>query len=405
MPVSTIARRQLLQSAGVLLLTGPSHAVPAPHPHRTLICVCLRGAMDGLSAVVPYSEADYYSARPTIAIPPLGQAHGVLPIDGRFGLHPRLAPLLPLYQEQKLAIVNAVGSPHPTRSHFEAQDYLATGVPGNALLEGWLNRYLALAPDRENPMRAVALSDMVPRALLGPEPVLTLESTSSFGMRTFTRSDATLLDEFQQLYAKARDPLGAATRRALDTVTDVNSKVSPDYVAENGAVYPPSGRSLMEVARLVKAGYRIEVAWVNFGGWDTHGGQEGPKSPLAQRLGALGATLSAFATDLGARMKDTLVVTMTEFGRTVNQNGIGGTDHGHGSVMFLLGGTVRGGRIYGQWPGLAKSNLYRGRDLEVTTDFREVLGDIVVHHLQTKDATSLFPNFDHKGNLGLFDRS
>lgn len=405
MTLSMIARRQLLLSAGLLLLSGPSQSAPTPRPRKTLVCVCLRGAMDGLSAVVPYGEVDYYRARPTIAIPPPGQANGVLPIDGRFGLHPRLAPLLPLYNQQQLAFVTAVGSPHPTRSHFEAQDYLETGVPGNALLEGWLNRYLALAPDHANPMRAVAIADMAPRALLGKEPVLTLERTSSFGMRTMRRSDVTLLDDFQQLYAKTGDPLGAAARRALATVADVHAKVNPDYQAENGAEYPPAGQSLIEVARLIKAGYNVEVAWVNFAGWDTHGGQEGPKSPLAQRLGALGATLHAFHTDMGARMKDTLVVAMTEFGRTVHQNGIGGTDHGHGSVMFVLGGSVRGGRIYGQWPGLAKSDLYMGRDVPVTTDFREVLGEIVVNHMQTQDAASVFPNFEHTGKLGLFDKS
>ena len=405
MPFPKIARRHLLQSAGLLLLAGPSHAVAAPHPRKTLVCVCLRGAMDGLSAVVPYSEADYYRARPSIAIPPPGQVNGALPIDGRFGLHPRLAPLLPLYQEQKLALVTAVGSPHPSRSHFEAQDYLETGLPGNALIEGWLNRYLTLAPDHENPLRAIAITATVPRALVGKEPVLTMKSASTFGMRTIKRPDVTLLDDFQQLYTRADDALGAATQRALATARDVRAKVAPEYQAENGAVYPAAGQSLMEVARIIKAGYNVEVAWVNFGAWDTHTGQVGAKSQLAKSFGAFGATLSAFHTDMGTRMKDTLVVTMTEFGRTVRQNGIGGTDHGHGSVMFVLGGDVRGGRTYGQWPGLAQSDLYRGRDVDVTTDFREVLGEIVVHHMQTKDVANVFPNFDYTGKLGLFDRS
>lgn len=389
-------RRQLLQASTLLLLGAPGRAASAP-AKKTLVCVYLRGGLDGLSAVVPFGESRYYDARPTIAVPEPGKKHGCLALDQRFGLHPSLERLLPLYQSKQLALVHAAGSPHGTRSHFEAQDYLQTGVPGNAALTGWLNRYLAETPERERPLRAITVSAQIPRALQGPAPVFAISDPA----QRIGSADGSVELAFQRLYANRDDGLSKSARSTLDTIDRVHRLAGGPYTPSNGAQYPAPGQHLMQLARLLKAGFEIEVAWLDFGGWDSHVGQRGHRSDLAKTLRTLGDTLAAFHTDMGEAMKDMVVMTMTEFGRTVAENGTGGTDHGHGGVLFVLGGGVRGGRIYGEWPGLAKKQLYSGRDLEVTTDYRRVLGDVVEDHLALRDLETVLPGYGHR-RLGLF---
>lgn len=398
----TLTRRHFMQTAGLLVLasagttTGSSAAQP-----KTLVCLCLRGGLDGLSAVVPYTESAYFDARRSIAIPPPDRPNGVLPLNQSFGLHPALGALLPLYQAQRLAIVHAAGSPHPTRSHFEAQDYLETGVPGNALLDGWLNRYLMLGKERDRPLRAVAIADAVPRALRGRASVIAMTDPSKFGVRSKGAGSARDA-AFLSLYKNSNDPLSHAGVRALDTVRDIHERAGAPYTPAPGASYPKGvGQRLMQVARLIKAGFDVEVAWIDVGGWDTHVGQQGAKSALSRSLAGLGASLAAFHTDMGARMDTTLVVTFSEFGRAFAENGTTGTDHGHGGVMFLLGGPVNGGKLAGEWPGLGRNQLYRGRDLEVTTDYRRVLTEAMTQHLGVQSVERVFPGFAYPGGLDL----
>lgn len=395
-----LTRRRLIQLSGLFLATRPASAV---EERKTVVCLCLRGGLDGLNAVVPYTDAAYFDSRPTIAVPVPNRENGVLPLDSGFGLHPRLAPLLPSYQSGQLAIVHAAGSPHPTRSHFEAQDYLETGVPGNALLDGWLSRYLRLASDRDRPLRAVAIAGSVPRALRGGAPVVAMNDPATFGVKpSGGRSHE---DAFLQMYQSSDDPLARAGVRALETVRDVRERAGAPYEPANGAQYPKSGQRLMQVARLIKAGFDVEVAWIDMGGWDTHVGQRGPKSALGGALANLGSSLAAFHTDMGTLMDTTVVVVFSEFGRTVKENGTAGTDHGHGGVMFLLGGPVRGGRVAGDWPGLGREQLYRGRDLEVTTDYRQVLGEVLLKHLGAPSLDHVFPGFAYQPGLDLIRAS
>jgi len=395
----TLTRRHFIQTAG-LLLVGSSGARATTSPRKTLVCVCLRGGLDGLSAVVPHTDGAYFDARPSIAIPPPDQPDGALPLADGFGLHPRLGALLPLYRAQQLAIVHAAGSPHPTRSHFEAQDYLETGVPGNALIDGWLNRYLALGAEHDRPLRAVAIADAVPRALRGPVSVIAMNDTSGFGVRS-ADGRAGRAAAFLSLYEKANDQLSHAGVRALDTMREVKERAGSRYTPANGATYPRGGARFMQVARLIKAGFDVEIAWIEMGGWDTHVGQHGPKSALGRSLWTLGASLAAFYTDMGPLMDSTAVVTFSEFGRALHQNGTSGTDHGHGNVMFLMGGPVAGGRVVGEWPGLAPERLYRGRDLEVTTDYRRVLSELLTKHMDLPSVAQVFPGFTPEPGLDL----
>lgn len=394
-----LSRRRLLVGSSVLLMSSAGVAAAAPaRARRTLVCICLRGGLDALSALVPYSEKSYYAARPTIAIPEPGKKHGSLALDAQFALHPSLEKLVPLYRAKQLALVPAAGSPHPTRSHFEARDYLETGVPGNAGLDGWLNRYLALTPERSQPLRAVAISELVPRALSGRAPVFALTDPEKVGVG---RGKGSLGEGFARLYAGRTDPLSQSAQHMLETSEKVRDAAGQPYSPSNGAKYPAQGKRLMQVARLLKAGFDVEIAWIEFGGFDTHTGQAGPNSGLARSLRVLGDSMAAFHSDMGEAMHDIAVVVMSEFGRTVAQNGTDGTDHGHGGLMLVLGGPVLGGKIHGEWPGLAKSDLYQGRDLEVATDYRRVLGDIVSDHMGLTRFDGLFPGYQHS-RLGLF---
>jgi len=363
---------------------------------KQLIAIFQRGAVDGLNVVVPFGDDEYYRARSSIAIArPGSTGDGAIDLDGFFGLNPRLEPLTPFWNEHALAIVHACGSPDATRSHFDAQDYMETATPGvKSTSDGWLNRYLqAQHTDHDSAFRAVALTPQMPRMLQGNAPAVAMNQISQFSIRAGqTGAGAT----FESLYAEARDRvLGGTGRDAFDAMKMLKGADPSRYQPENGADYPrsPFGQALKQIAQLVKADVGLEVAFADIGGWDTHINQGAGQGQLANRLDDFARGIAALVLDLGDRMADTVVLTMSEFGRAVRENGNRGTDHGHGNAMMAIGGGVRGGKVYGRWPGLSVDRRYEGRDLAVTTDFRDVFGEIVVRHLGVRDPRSIFPGY------------
>ena len=356
---------------------------------KILVAIFQRGAADGLNIVVPHGDKSYYSLRPTIAIPRPGSgSEAALDLDGFFGLHPSLAPLQPLFQQRHLAIVDAVGSPDPTRSHFDAQDYMESGTPGlKATADGWMNRALPRA-EKASPLRAVSLGPVLPRAMRGPEPAIALQNIGDFQIR-----NAQAATEFEQLYLAAGDPaLQATGRETFEAVAMLQTVQKQPYQPAAGAAYPRGrlGDSLRQIAQLIKADVGLELAFADVGGWDHHVNEP---AQLGNLLREYGQALSAFWTDMGDRMEDVVLVTMSEFGRTAHENGDRGTDHGHANCMFVMGGAVHGGKIYGRWPGLAREQLYENRDLALTSDFRDLLGELVARHLQNPSIDSVFPGY------------
>jgi uncharacterized protein (DUF1501 family) len=365
---------------------------------KQLVAIFQRGAVDGLSVVVPFGEGDYYRLRPTIALARPGSgSNASIDLDGFFGLNPRMAPLKRLWDGNQLAIVHACGSPDATRSHFDAQDYMETATPGvKSTGDGWLNRYLqARHVESATPFRAVSLTGQVPRVLQGSSPALAFSQVGQFGIRAGMSTEA-VNSSFEALYASAADRILKGTgREAFDAMKMLKTTDPSKYQPENGADYPrsPFGQALRQIAQLIKADVGVEVAFADVGGWDTHVNQGSSQGQLAGRLDDFSRGIAALTTDLGDRMADTVVLTMSEFGRAVAENGNRGTDHGHGNAMFVIGGDVRGGRVYGKWPGLSQDKRFEGRDLAVTTDFRDVFGEIVVRHLGVTDARPIFPGY------------
>jgi uncharacterized protein (DUF1501 family) len=361
---------------------------------KVLVAIFQRGAADGLNIVVPHGERRYYDLRPTISIPRpssgIAAADSVVDLDGFFGLHPALASLRPLWQQQRLAIVHAAGSPDPTRSHFDAQDYMESGTPGlKATSDGWLNRALVAETEKISPVRAISLGPALPRALRGPRNAIAVESLNNFTVR-----DAAASKVLQSMYAGSSDQvLNGTGRETFEAVALLQSIQKTPYQPAGDANYPKGrfGDSLRQIAQLIKADVGVEVAFADLGGWDHHTNEPGQ---LKNVLGEFGNSLAAFYQDLGDRMEDVVVVTMSEFGRTAKENGNRGTDHGHANVMFVMGGAVQGGRVYGKWPGLAPEQLNEERDLALTTDFRDVLGEAVYKHLGNRSIQSVFPNYD-----------
>ena len=401
------SRRRFVQSAGLGILAlglPPAFLVRAAaaqqgKKHKVLVVVFQRGAMDGLNAVVPFKDPAYYAARPSIAIAePASNGETAVDLDGFYAIHPALAPLKELYARGHLAIVHAAGSPDNTRSHFDAQDYMEIGTPGlKSTPDGWLNRYLTQQRASQSPFRAVAVTAQLPRMLAGGAPALTLSSIDEFRPRNEAVSGA-----LESLYANSSDPLfragGETLFAAMRELRQVESKIPA-----NPGHYPAGrfGASLAQIGRLIKAGVGLEIAFTEIDGWDTHANQGGATGQMANRLKELADGLAAFYRDLGDRLSDVVVLTMSEFGRTVRENGNRGTDHGHANVMFAFGGSVRGGKVYGRWPGLAPEVLYEGRDLDLTTDFRAVCGEVIARHLGHKDLSKIFPNFRAPAPLGI----
>jgi uncharacterized protein (DUF1501 family) len=367
---------------------------------KTLIAIFQRGAVDGLNMVVPFGERAYYELRPSLAIPKpqSGNTEAAIDLDGFFGLHPALAPMKPLWDARRLAIVEAAGSPDNTRSHFDAQDYMESGTPGRKSTEdGWLNRLLQSKPEeRASPFRAVSMTQNLPRTLQGRAPTLAMTSLSDFTIRAGQYSGS-VQGGFEALYDQGVADVLRGTGRETFEAVDFLKRVNPaQYRPENGAQYPRTafGNSLLQLAQLIKAGVGLEVAFTESGGWDTHVNQGNARGQLAIRLQEFGAGIAALARDLGPRMDDVVILTMSEFGRTARENGNRGTDHGHANAMFVIGNSVRGGRVYGEWPGLRSDQLNEGRDLALTTDFRDVFGELAQKHLGSPDLRAIFPGYE-----------
>ena len=370
---------------------------------KILVAIFQRGAADGLNVVVPHGERAYYRLRPTIAIPrpaldASNRDDAAIDLDGFFGLHPSLAPLKSLYDQNHLAIVDAAGSPDPTRSHFDAQDYMESGTPGlKATQDGWMNRALPAAEGKVSPVRAIALGQTLPRSMRGVQPAVALQSIESFQVR-----NADAAKQFESMYTAAKDPvLRATARETFEAMAMLQAIQRQGYTPSAGATYPRGrlGQSLQQVAQLIKSDAGVEMAFADVGGWDHHTnevGQRPSEGQLPNLLREFGGALTAFWKDMGDRMQDIVVVTMSEFGRTAHENGNRGTDHGHANCMFVMGGEVKGGKVYGKWPGLEKEQLYEGRDLALTTDFRDVLGELVARHLGNPSVKGVFPGHDPK---------
>jgi uncharacterized protein (DUF1501 family) len=375
-------------------LAGPPVARAGARP-RTLVVVFQRGAVDGLNLLVPHGDSGYHRARSSIAVPRPGQADGALDLDGHFGLHPALAPLLPLWKAQRMAAVHAAGSPDNTRSHFDAQDYMESGTPGlKSTRDGWLNRLLQ-AQAGPSPFAAVAMTAQTPRMLAGPAPTIAMTSLARFAVQAGAYT-APIEGGFEQLWQRAdAGDLGQAGHETFEAVQFLQNSGAARRLPDNGAVYPPGGfgNALRQLAQLVKADVGLHLGFAESGGWDTHVNQGGASGQLANRLREFGAGITAFLTDLGPRRDEVLLLTMSEFGRTVRENGSRGTDHGHGNAMLLFGGAVDGGKVHGRWPGLNEADLYEGRDLAVAADFRSVLGEVAHKHLRAPNAAALFPGF------------
>ena len=366
---------------------------------KVLVVIFQRGAVDGLSMLVPHGDPEYYGARGNIAIARPSSGEGAIDLDGFFGLHPSLSALEPLWDEGRLAAIHACGSPDATRSHFDAQDYMESGTPGvKSTEDGWLARGLAAMPGpAASPFRAVALGPALPRVLRGDAGAVAMTRLAEFDIRD-SAMPAGGLDAkrgFESLYEQGvRDLLYGTGRETFDAVRVLKAAAPQRLPPANGAVYPRGrfGESLRQIAQLIRADVGLEVAFADVGGWDTHAAQGNERGQLAGRLKEFGDALAAFDRDLGERMRDVVVLTMSEFGRTVRENGNRGTDHGHGTAMLVLGGAAKGGAVYGRWPGLAREQLHEGRDLAVTTDFRSLFAEVAVRHLGVP-RDPLFPGF------------
>ncbi|MCA8969412.1 MAG: DUF1501 domain-containing protein [Planctomycetes bacterium] len=448
-----LSRRTFLER-GALAASALSFPVPLRTratrlqngPPNILVVIFLRGGQDALNTIIPYRDKNYHAIRPTIAIGaepvPDEELKGVVRLDANWGLHPALAPLFPLWEAKSLAPIVCCGSPHPTRSHFDAQDFMEYGAPGMPLKDGgWLNRYLRLTTGRrgkDDDLRAIAMQGLLPRSLRGDYPVLAVPERGA-------RRAGEYLDLFDDLYGEdaARaaapgdkqkgDKNGASKRGKMsgDTMQgDASKRLEEDPVVASGRAtietlrryqeivgrktrqsransrFPGGhlGPRLEDIAKVINAGAGLEVACVDWNGWDHHAGQGGEDGRHATMLGELAQSIAAFFTEIGEHGKRTILCTMTEFGRTCRENGNSGTDHGHGGSMLLAGGRLSGGKVYGKFPGLDDKDLYQGRDLQVTTDYREVMAELLVRHLECgKLPADFFPEFrPSKAGVGLF---
>ena len=408
---AAFSRRYFLTRSGIAMVglsTMPAFlqraaAAGLTSGRKQLVVLFQRGAADGLNVVVPFGEPNYYRMRPTIAIPEprRGVADAAIDLDGFFGLHPSLAPLEPLFHKNELAIVHAAGSPDPTRSHFDAQDFMESGTPGvKSTDDGWLNRALEAVPeDKASPFRAVAMGPNLPRMLRGAAPAIALPDVKQFKLMSQTPGAGQIAEGgFEAMYAQTVDHALRGTGTETFEAIDMLRKADPSkYQPENGADYGKSrlGQSLQQIGQLLKAGIGTEVLFVDCGGWDNHVNEGGAQGQLSNLLKDLGQGMAAFRQDMGDRFQDLVFVTMSEFGRTAKENGNRGTDHGHANCMFVMGGDVKGGQVYGRWPGLSEGQLNEGRDLALTTDFRAVIGEILEKHMGVRDLGPVFPGFEN----------
>jgi uncharacterized protein (DUF1501 family) len=384
-----LRRAAVLSASGIVLLSPHAWAARSldSSSKSRLIVVFLRGAVDGLNLVVPHGESAYYDARPTISIGRMGANDGVIDLDGHFGMHPALAPMQGQWRDGTLAFVHACGSPDPTRSHFDAQDFMESGTPGvKSTQDGWLNRTLAVIPGTHGPTEALSLGPTVPRILSGRVPVANI-ALGRAAERPMPMDKPIIEAAFDRMYV-GNDTISRAYRDGRQARMRLISELTQDMVEANAGAPSPQGFSddTDRLARLIGRDPTIRVAFMALGGWDTHVSQGAATGQLAGHLKPLADGLSSLATNLGPNYQDTVILVISEFGRTMHENGNGGTDHGHGNVMWVMGGPVKGGKVYGRWPGLATGDLYQERDLAVTTDFREPIAMVLQQHMQFSDS-------------------
>ncbi|MBO0798870.1 MAG: DUF1501 domain-containing protein [Blastocatellia bacterium] len=414
----TMNRRYFLKNGGIALAslgtltTSPSFLTRAlaqsDKKKKILIAIFQRGAMDGLNAVVPYGEEEYYNLRPTLAVPRPKEGESnpaaAIDLDGFFGLHPALSSFKPVYDAGQLAIIHAAGSPDSTRSHFDAQDYMESGTPGvKSTTDGWLNRYLqANADPKATPFRGVAMGANLPRAMQGTAPTLAMTNIRDFTIRGGGLGPA-VQGGFEAMYDQTvNDALRNTGRETFEAVKMLKKINTTQYQPAAGVSYPRGqfGDRMRQVAQLIKADLGLEVAFTDIGGWDTHANQGSSQGQLANRFIEFSQGITALFADLQDRAQDVVIMTMTEFGRTAKENGNRGTDHGHASVIFVLGGDVKGGKVYGKWPGLKAEQLNERRDLALTTDFRDVFAELAKSHLGASKLDLIFPGYEIKpGNF------
>lgn len=414
-------RRAFLKSGGLALFAAGLGGVPgfiakaaagnklwSPYKkNKILVCIFQRGAMDGLMAVTPFTDTYLQKARPNLFMTAAkSSARPLIDLDGRFGLHPAMQSFENLFKEKRLAIVHGVGSPNNTRSHFDAQDYMESGTPFNKGTEsGWLNRAVGLlGHEAASPFQAVSLTSSLPRSFYGDNASVAISNLQDFTirMRGNPMASNTAAKSFEELYDNTSSNLLNKTgKESFEAVKILKSADVKNYSPANGAMYPnsPLGNSLKQIAQLIKMDVGLEVGFAECGGWDTHFNQGTENGTFARNVNDLSSAITAFWTDMGQYQDDVEVMTMTEFGRTVSQNGSNGTDHGRGSCMFILGNDVKGGAVYGKVPELAIENLEDRRDLPVTTDFRAVFNEVATAHLKIKDSSKLFPDWK-KDNVG-----
>lgn len=405
-----ISRRVFIKNGGITLLglgVIPNFLYRAAMAARNdstsgkvLVILFLRGGADGLNIIVPFREEQYYSRRPSIAISPPSRSDSdaAIDLDGQFGLHPALQSLHRLFSDGHLGIVHAVGSPYATRSHFDAQDFIESGVPGDkSVVDGWVNRYLGSHPRGiPGPFRGVSLERVLPRSLKGGASAVAVGNLNRFGLRGDQGQADSARTVYQTLYDKEADALLSGTAAEMFEAIDSLRRANPgQYRPAPGADYPAGrlGQKMRQVAQLIKADLGMEVACVDVGGWDHHVNEGGSNGQLSNLLRQLGDSLAAFHKDLQDQMDDIVILTVSEFGRTAHENGNRGTDHGSAGFMLALGGPVRGGKVAGRWPGLEREQLFEGRDLAVTTDFRAVFSEVLQQHLGANDLLKVFPGY------------
>ena len=405
-------RRYFLKASGIGLASfgfmaaapGFLHQFASAQTHggygnkKVLVTIFQRGAIDGLNVVIPHGDSEYYDLRRSIAIAQPNKTDGAIDLDGHFGLHPAMLPLKKYWDSKQFAVIHSAGSPDNTRSHFDAQDYMESGTPGiKSTRDGWLNRALQISSVKDDsPFRAVSMTQQLPRSLYGKAPSIAMTNLADFTIKAgiYTQD---MKGGFEGVWEQnAKDSLGETGRETFEAVNFLKTANPAKYKPENGAVYPNSklGNSLRQIAQLIKAGVGLQTAFAESTGWDTHVNQGGARGQQANLLKDLALCLSAFAGDLGKRMDDVVVLTMSEFGRTAKENGNRGTDHGHGNMMFALGNSVKGGKVFGDWKGLKNDQLNEGRDLAVTTDFRDVFAEASSKLLGTRDLAKLFPGYN-----------
>jgi uncharacterized protein (DUF1501 family) len=374
--------------------------------NKVMVCIFQRGAMDGLMAVSPYGDPNFKALRPTLYMSPAQNEGKMFDLDGHFGLHPALASLSPLFTDKRMAIVHGVGSPNSSRSHFDAQDYMESGTPFNkGTASGWLNRAVGLMGHEGTPFRAVSVTSSLPRSFYGDNEALAINNLQDFAIQMKGNPMAANMasKSFEELYDQTSSQiLNKTGKESFDAMKMLNVNNIKNYQPANGAVYPnsPLGNSLKQIATLVKMDVGLEVAFAEAGGWDTHFNQGTVNGALGRNLKDFGDSIAAFWKDMDAYQDDVTVMTMTEFGRTVHQNGTGGTDHGRASCLFVIGNDVNGGKVYNNIKSLAIEDLEDRRDLPVTTDFRSVFSSVADAHLKISDNKKLFPEWDGK-KLGL----